>query len=38
MNTEFKKYQEVTVHDLKRIANQVMQPSNSNTLWYLAEN
>ncbi len=38
MNTEFKKYQNVTVHDLKRIANQVMQPSNSNTLWYLAEN
>jgi zinc protease len=38
MNTEFKKYQEVTVHDLKRIASQVMQPSNSNTLWYLAEN
>jgi predicted Zn-dependent peptidase len=38
MNTEFKKYQDVTVHDLKRIANQVMQPSNSNTLWYLAEN
>ena len=38
MNTEFKKYQEVTVHDLKRIANQVMRPSNSNTLWYLAEN
>ena len=38
MNTEFKKYQEVTVHDLKRIANQVMSPSNSNTLWYLAEN
>ena len=37
MNTEFKKYQEVTVHDLKRIANQVMRPSNSNTLWYLAE-
>ena len=38
MNTEFKKYQDVTVHDLKRIANKVMQPSNSNTLWYLAEN
>jgi predicted Zn-dependent peptidase len=38
MNTEFKKYQDVSVHDLKRIANQVMQPSNSNTLWYLAEN
>jgi predicted Zn-dependent peptidase len=38
MNTEFKKYQDVFVHDLKRIANQVMQPSNSNTLWYLAEN
>jgi len=38
MNTEFKKYQNVSVHDLKRIANQVMQPSNSNTLWYLAEN
>lgn len=38
MNTEFKKYQEVTVHDLKRVANQVMRPSNSNTLWYIAEN
>ncbi len=38
MNTEFKKYQDVTVHDLKRIANAVLQPSNSNTLWYLAEN
>lgn len=38
MNTEFKKYQDVTVHDLNRIANAVLQPSNSNTLWYLAEN
>jgi len=38
MNTEFKKYQDVTVHDLKRIANVVLQPSNSNTLWYLADN
>lgn len=38
MNTEFKKYQDVTVQDLKRIANAVLQPSNSNTLWYLAEN
>ncbi len=38
MNTEFKKYQDVTVHDLKRIANAVLQLSNSNTLWYLAEN
>ena len=38
MNTEFKKYQDVTVQDLKRIANSVLQPSNSNTLWYLAEN
>ena len=38
MNTEFKKYQDVTVHGLKRIANADLQPSNSNTLWYLAEN
>ena len=38
MNTEFKKYQDVKVQDLKRIANEVLQPSNSNTLWYLAEN
>ncbi len=38
MNTEFKKYQDVTVQDLKRISNAVLQPSNSNTLWYLAEN
>ncbi len=38
MNTEFRKYQDVTVHDLNRIANAVLKPSNSNTLWYLAEN
>ena len=38
MNSEFKKYQDVTVEDLYRIANEILIPSNSNTLWYLSEN
>jgi predicted Zn-dependent peptidase len=38
MNTEFEKYQAVQPEDLHRIANQVLTTSNSNTLWYLAEN
>ena len=38
MNTEFTKYQDVTVADLNRLAKQLLVPSNSNTLWYLAEN
>lgn len=38
MNTEFEKYQAVQPADLYRIANQVLTASNSNTLWYLAEN
>jgi zinc protease len=38
MNSEFKKYQDVTVDDLYRIANEILIPSNSNTLWYLSEN
>ena len=38
MNEEFKLYQAVTVADLHRVASSVLKPSNSNTLWYLAEN
>lgn len=38
MNSEFKKYQDVTVEDLYRIANEILIPTNSNTLWYLSEN
>lgn len=38
MNTEFSKYQAVTVGDIHRLANQLFVPTNSNTLWYLAEN
>jgi predicted Zn-dependent peptidase len=38
MNSEFKKYQDVKVEDLYRIANEILIPSNSNTLWYLSEN
>jgi len=38
MNEEFKLYQAVTVADLHRVASTVLKPSNSNTLWYLAEN
>jgi predicted Zn-dependent peptidase len=38
MNSEFKKYQDVSVEDLYRIANEILIPTNSNTLWYLSEN
>jgi zinc protease len=38
MNSEFKKYQDITVEDLYRIANEVLIPTNNNTLWYLSEN
>jgi hypothetical protein len=37
MNTEFKKYQEVTVKDINEMAVSILRPENSNTLWYLAE-
>lgn len=38
MNREFDSYREVTVADLHRVANQILTPANSNTLWYLSEN
>lgn len=38
MNSEFKKYQDVSIEDLYRIANEILIPTNSNTLWYLSEN
>ena len=37
MNSEFKKYQEVTVQDILNMAKTILRPENSNTLWYLAE-
>jgi predicted Zn-dependent peptidase len=37
MNSEFKKYQEVTVKDIHEMAKTILRPENSNTLWYLAE-
>lgn len=37
MNTEFKKYQAVTAEDIKRIASTILQSTNSNTIWYLAQ-
>lgn len=38
MNHEFAKYQNVQSSDLQRIAQTVLQPTNSNTLWYLSNN
>jgi predicted Zn-dependent peptidase len=38
MNSEFQKYQQVKAEDLHRIANEVLKPENSNTLWYLSDN
>lgn len=37
MNTEFKKYQAVTAEDIKRVASTILQSTNSNTIWYLAQ-
>lgn len=37
MNSEFKKYQAVTVNDIHSVASTILKPQNSNTLWYLAE-
>ena len=37
MNTEFKKYQAVTAEDIKRVASKILQSTNSNTIWYLAQ-
>jgi len=37
MNTEFKKYQDVSAEDIKRIASTILQSTNSNTIWYLAQ-
>jgi predicted Zn-dependent peptidase len=37
MNSEFKKYQAVTVNDIHSAASRILKPQNSNTLWYLAE-
>ena len=36
MNTEFEKYQKVSVEDLKRVASDILKPTNSNTIWYMA--
>lgn len=38
MNSEFQKYQQVKAEELHRIANEVLKPENSNTLWYLSDN
>jgi hypothetical protein len=37
MNKEIDRYRAVSVSDLQRVAQTVLQPSNSNTLWYLSE-
>lgn len=37
MNSEFKKYQAVTVNDIHSVALIILKPQNSNTLCYLAE-
>jgi predicted Zn-dependent peptidase len=36
MNTEWQKYQRVTLGDLQEVAHQIFRPANSNTLHYLA--
>lgn len=36
MNTEFSKYRAVTTSQIHQLANEILTPANSNTLWYLS--
>jgi zinc protease len=36
MNTEFSKYRAVTPSQIHQLANEILTPANSNTLWYLS--
>lgn len=36
MNTEFSKYRAVTTAQIHQLANEILTPANSNTLWYLS--
>jgi predicted Zn-dependent peptidase len=37
MNNEIERYRAVSVADIQQVAETILQPANSNTLWYLAE-
>jgi predicted Zn-dependent peptidase len=38
MNTEFSKYQEVTVQDIQQYAQQIFDDKNSSTIHYYSKN
>jgi zinc protease len=38
MNTEWEKYNAVTIENIKTVANTIFNQSNGNTLWYMAKN
>lgn len=38
MNTELERYREITVADIKEVANQIFEESNSNTMRYFSKN
>jgi zinc protease len=38
MNTEWEKYNAVTIENIKTVANTIFKQSNGNTLWYMAKN
>jgi len=38
MNTELNNYQQITIEDIKEVANQVFEASNSNTMRYFSKN
>ncbi len=38
VNREAEKYRSVTAHDLQRVARQVLEPTNSSTLFYRSKN
>jgi zinc protease len=38
MNTELKRYQQVTAQDIHKLANDIFTDSNCSTLWYVSEN
>jgi zinc protease len=38
MNTELERYREITVEDIKEVANQIFEETNSNTMRYFSKN
>jgi predicted Zn-dependent peptidase len=38
MNTELNRYQQITIEDIKEVANEIFDENNSNTMHYFSRN